>query len=384
MATGIVRALILAAFAAASTQSTPLGAQPAPPDLGGIWVLNDALTQKPAEVGFTPDWAQAPRAGGAEGSRGGGHGRRGGSGSGGGAGGVFPVSRESADDSTRIEQLTAEVRTPPAHLTIVQKPTSVSIADDQGRSRTFHPDGKLEELTIGTVPLPTTTRWNGENLTVLYDVEQGRQLRYTYAIASNPKRLLVDITLIEHGKNGDEVRLTYKPPGEGERTVLAAPPSAPSASAAPSGTAFSERPPVLPPGSELRGLTTIGTVVDDLTSQAAACGLDKSKIKTSIAKILADAGFRTEPYGNEETYVYVSVVTSKLSDGLCVSRYDATLESQADATLPYLKGLVSLQVQLLHDGGMTGGSASQHASGVMDALTKSVNGFIEQIRAANK
>jgi hypothetical protein len=67
-----------------------------------------------------------------------------------------------------------------------------------------------------------------------------------------------------------------------------------------------------------------------------------------------------------------------------VSRYDASLVTQADATLPYLKGLVAVPVQLLHEGGLAGGSPAAHASAVMDALVKSANSFLSQIRAANK
>jgi hypothetical protein len=69
---------------------------------------------------------------------------------------------------------------------------------------------------------------------------------------------------------------------------------------------------------------------------------------------------------------------------MCISRYDTSLVSQADATFPYLKGLVAVQVALLHEGGMAGGSPAAHATAVMEALTKSVNSFVTQIRAANK
>jgi len=149
-------------------------------------------------------------------------------------------------------------------------------------------------------------------------------------------------------------------------------------------TASRQNPPVLPPGSELRGITTIGTVVDNLSPDAAACGLDQAKIKSSIARILADAGFKTQPLGDEETYVWVNVVTNRMGTGTCVSRYDASLMTQADATLPYLKGLVALDVPLLRDGGLTGGAAASHAKSVLDALAASVNRFITQIRGAAK
>ena len=225
--------------------------------------------------------------------------------------GVPASSRESVDDSTRVQQLTGDARTPPSRLTIIQKDTAIAIADDQGHARTFRPDGHLAELTIGTVPLPTTARWDGASLVVVYDVETGRQLRYTYTPAADPTRLQVNIRFLERGREGDEVRLTYEPPGAHERAILSgapASPAAPSASAStspgvPDAAPPSARPPVLPPGSELRGLTTIGTVVEDLSAQGKACGLDQEKIKTSIARILADAGFKTERFGNEDTYV---------------------------------------------------------------------------------
>jgi len=390
MALRIVRWVLFVALLAGVAQSTPTATgQTALPNIAGVWVLNPALTERPVEIGFSPGWGQAGGDGG--GRSGGGRGRRGGSTSGG-ATGVPPSLRESPDDSVRLQQLTGEARTPPAHLTIVQKTDSVSIADDQGHARTFQTDGRVDDLTIGTVALPATSRWNAGSLIVLYDVESGHQLRFTYTPAANPTRLLVDIRFLERGREGDEVRLTYEPPDAHARAVLSdvptstAAPAAPrdARPAAPDPAAPSARPPVLPPGSELRGLTTIGTVVEDLTAQGAACGLDQAKIKTSIARILSDAGFKTERFGNEPSYVLLSVVTSRLPDGTCVSRYDASLISQADATFPYLHGLVAVPVQLLHEGGMAGGSPAAHASAVMDALTRSVNGFVSQIRAANK
>jgi hypothetical protein len=390
-----VRAFPLVAILAvtSATHAAPI-AQPAAPAIAGAWVLNPALTQRPQEIGFSADWARGQGSGGEGGGRsGGGRGRGGGSGSGGGAKGPPPISRESADDSTRLQQLTGEARTPPSRLTIIQKDTAISIADDQGHARTFRPDGHLEELTIGTVALPTTARWDGASLVVVYDVETGRQLRYTYTPSADAARLQVNIRFLEKGREGDEVRLTYEPPGARERAILSGAPASPSP-AAPSASAStppgvpdaapSARPSVLPPGSELRGLTTIGTVVEDLSAQGKACGLDQEKLKTSIARVLAAAGFKSDRFGNEDTYLLLSVVTSRLPDGTCVSRYDASLVTQADATLSYLKGLVAVQVQLLHEGGMAGGSPAAHASSVMDALVKSANSFVSQIRAANK
>jgi len=354
--------------------------QPASPGLEGAWMLNPSLTQRPSEIGFSPDWARS------EGARGGGqseggHGRRGGSG--GGAIGVPPIGRESAEDSTRETQLTAEVRTPPARLTIIQKPDAILITDDQGRARTFHPNGTQDELTIGTVPLPTTARWDAGSLLIVFEVAQGRQLRYALSTSSNPTQLRVEVTFVEHGKDGDKVRFTYEPAGA-TPSLPPPPPIGGSAAAGSVPAAPEARPAVLPPGSELRGLTTIGTVVEELTSSASACGLDQNKVKAAIAKTLADAGFKSQPFGDEESYVDIAIVTSRLGDGTCVSRYDASLVAQADATFPYVKGLVSVPVQLLHEGGMAGSAPATHGSAVVDALSKSVSSFVARIRSAGK
>ena len=362
----------------------------APPDIAGIWALNPSLTERPSEIGFNPGWARSGAGDtggdGREGSRGG-RGRRGT-----GDTRAPQFARESADDSTPATQLTAEARTPPAHLTIVQQADSVSISDDQGLTRTFHPNGRLEELTLGTVSLPATARWVSGGLEVVYDVESGWQLRYRYTPSANHAQLLVDIRFIQQGHEGDNVRLTYESPEAHEHTVAGEAPT-PASSAAPPAAApnggaslpaSGARPPVLPPGSELHGITTIGTVVDGLSPDAAACGLDQAKIKSSIARILSDAGFKTQPLGDEDTYVWVNVVTSQLADGTCVSRYDASLMTQADATLPYLKGAVALEVPLLREGGLAGGSPAAHAKSVIDALSKTVSGFAARIRGVSK
>ena len=367
----------------------------ATPDIAGIWVLNPALTERPAEIGFDPGWATsgAGESGDAAGEKSrGSRGRRGG---GGGERRAPQVVRESADDSTRATQLTEEARTPPAHLTIVQQTDTVSISDDQGLSRTFHPTGHLEELTLGTVSLPTTSRWANGSLEVVYDVVSGWQLRYRYTPSADRTHLVVDIRFIQQGHEGDEVRLTYESPEAHEHTIageassaVPAPHVSPPATGGGGGSSSSSgataRPPVLPPGSELRGITTIGTVVDTLSAPAEACGLNQARIKSSIASILAAAGFKTQPLADEDTYVWVNIATSRLPDGTCVSRYDASLMTQADASLPYLKGLVALDVPLLHEGGLAGGPPTAHAKSVIDALSTTVNRFVARVHDASR
>src|SRR5689334_17378529 len=106
----LVRSLVFLTFAStAAAQSPPAStAQSESPSLAGIWVLTPALTERPQEIGFNRDWARNGEATGASGRSGGRSGGGGGhrGGYGGGGMGAPAMSRESAEDSTRVEQLT--------------------------------------------------------------------------------------------------------------------------------------------------------------------------------------------------------------------------------------------------------------------------------------
>ena len=117
------------------------------------------------------------------------------------------------------------------------------------------------------------------------------------------------------------------------------------------------------PDAELKGLTKLGVVVEDLSPQAAACGLSQGTLETAVSKRLSDAGFRVLRNSDEDTYVYVNVITTSLSTGLCVSRYDAFLYTHTTARLSYQETPVLVQVSLLHKGGIAGGASAAHAEG---------------------
>lgn len=386
-------AIVVAAAVAAISGAAPALAQDTS-NLAGRWTLDRALTQAPREVGFSADWmmAGASEGAGATSGGGGGRGRRGSSA---GSAGAFPTRRESPDDGKRMQQLTAEVRAPSAHLSIAETPTTVTITDDQGHARTFHPDGKEEELRLGDTPLLTTAKWETAHLVVLYQVEDGRQLRYIYSTTTDPSRLIVDIKFLERG-GGDEVRRTYEPADPNERPAAAAVSSATAkpgagspaaAGAADSGqSAASGDHPIFAqqPGAELIGLTTLGVVVEELSSQAAACGLNQSTIETAVSKSLSDAGLKVLRNSDEDSYVYVDIVTTSLPSGLCVSRYDATLYTHTTARLSYQETPVLVQVSLLHQGGLAGGSPAAHAASVLQGVKQYVDQFVMQIRSANK
>jgi len=365
-------------------------------DFAGRWTINRELSQFPPEIGFGLSWTSA-RGSGVDSTGGGGGRRR--SGSAGGAG-VFTGRPESEDDVKRVQQLTAEVRNPSAHLMIVETPAAVTFTDDQGQSRTFHPDGKEEVIQLDGVPVGLTAKREAGRLVVLYKAEQGRELRYTYSRAASPPQLLVDVQFIERG-GGDGVRRIYEPASASE--TLAPATTAPSRATATPGAGLpavntSDSSKGVPasvdrisaqtfnqqPDAELKGLTKLGVVVEDLSPQAAACGLNQGTLETAVSKRLSDAGFKVIRNSDEDTYVYVNVITSSLSNGLCVSRYDAFLYTHTTARLSYQETPVLVQVSLLHKGGIGGGSAAAHAAEVLRSVQEYVDQFATRIRDANK
>ena len=341
--------LLLAAVASTAAAQTPAAPPPAsPPNLTGAWALNPALTQQPAEIGFSPDWARGGPGG--EGRRisgGGGRGRRGGSGSGGAGAPTF--ARESADDSTRVQQLTGEARTPPAHITIVQKADAVSIADDQGHSRTFHTDGRLEELTLGTVALPTTSRWDAGSLVIVYEVETGPAVAlHVHAVrepdtarssasgswttdtkgtrCGSPTSRRTRTRARSCRRRGDGARLT----GLAFRFCGIAP-SSRRRSHGGASTGAACRIGAARPHHHRHGRRRARHAGGGLRPRP---GEDQDVDRQHPRR----RRVQDEAVPRRRNVRLVNVVTSKMSDGLCVSRYDASLVSEADVTVPYREG----------------------------------------------
>ena len=138
------------------------------------------------------------------------------------------------------------------------------------------------------------------------------------------------------------------------------------------------------PDAELKGLANLGVVVEDLSSQAAACGLNQSALEAAVSKRLSGAGFTVRRNSDEDSYVYITVITTSLSSGLCVSRYDAFLYTHTTAKLSYQETPVLVQVSLLHKGGIGGGSPAAHAAEVLRSVQEYVGQFATRIHDANK
>jgi hypothetical protein len=138
------------------------------------------------------------------------------------------------------------------------------------------------------------------------------------------------------------------------------------------------------PDAELKGLTSLGVVVEDLSSEATSCGLRQATLESTVSKSLSDAGLKVVTNSDEDTYLYVRVVTTAMSTGFCFSRYDAALYTHTMATLTYGSAPVLVQVELMRNGGIAGGGASGHGASVVRNIKQYVDAFAVRVRDANK
>ena len=384
MKSSLALAALMTAAAAGGLLPTPARAQERSP-LAGVWTLNRSLSEAPREIGFNPAWMTTAGADGQTGATGRG---RGGRSSGGGSRNPAPFAArpESYEDSRRTQVMTAEARNPPTRLTIVDTLAAVTITNELGQSRTVHPDGRQESIELQGASFSVSSKRVGDQLSVRYTVDQTREVRYSYSFTPNPARLTVEVQFLEHGA-GDKATRVYEP---GTGTETAAPP-ANTATATPAGATpgsspkqpaqetFDQR-----PGAELRGLTTLGILVETLSAQAVACGLNQDAIEGALSKRLTDAGFTVRRNSDEDTYVYVNIMTTSLSGGLCASRYDAFLYTHATAKLSYREQPVLVQVSLMHRGGLGTSAPGAHGTAVVRGLEGYVDLFVTQIKDANK
>lgn len=352
--------------------------------LTGRWALNRERSEFPQELGFSIEIpSSAGGSSNAQATRTGGRGR--GRSSGGAATPIGGSRPESFDDAARRERLTEEVRNPGTQLSIVDIGSSVAITDDRGQTRTVHPDGRREVLRLGDTPVGVVSKRDGTRLVVLYDVENGRELRYTYSVAPDRTELLVDVQFLERG-TGDTVRRVYRStegqdlsPALDSARPAAAPAQPQSPAAAPAAQAVDQR-----PDAELKGLRSLSVVVEGVTQASVACGLNQQTLEAEMARAFKDAGIQVVQITDNDTYAYVNLTTSNVTSSLCVSRYDVSVSTHTSAVLRYRDKAALVEVLLLHKGGLAGGSPTVHASEVLKAVKESATEFAARIRDANR
>ena len=391
--------LMAACVAGVSGQGKP--AATAPVDLDGSWKLNRELSQFPSDLGFGMDVVGGGKTTMTDPGRGGG-----GQSVSPGLVANRPASREEAQNS---RQLVDEVRNPPASLTIAQSGGAIVVTDERGRARTYYPDGREAFTPLDAAPVATVARWEAGRLIIRYKVEPGREVRYTVSRKATPPQLVIQAELLERGGRDNVVRI-YEPATPAEPAAAAPAPqqtppvvplpsqrpgTAPPAQAPPPAGAPRPLAPAVPasaapanldqtPGAELKGLSALGVVVEDLGAEAAACGLKQEAIEAAAAKSVSAAGLKVLRDTDEDTYVYIRVMTAAAAAGTCISRYDAFVYSYTAATMSYGSRPALVQVSLLNRGGMAAGPVKTHGESVMRALTQYVDQFAAQIRDANK
>ena len=261
---------------------------------------------------------------------------------------------------------------------VVDTPAEVTITNELGRSRTFHPNGKQESIEIQGVSFGVTSKRDGDQLIVVYRVDPAREVRYTYSATVSPARLVVDVQVLERG-TGDKARRVYEPGVATEPLTSTGTAPRPASSSPPAPEAFDQR-----PGAELKGLTRLGILIETLSAQAVACGLSQNAIEDALSKRLTSGGFAVRRNSDDDTYVYVNIMTTSAPNGLCVSRYDAFLYTHATAKLSYRDQPVLVQVSLMHRGGIGTSAPTAHGAAVVRGLGDYIDLFITQIRDANK
>ena len=277
-----------------------------------------------------------------------------------------------------MQLLTAELRNPAVRLMVVDTPAAVTITNELGQSRTIHPDGKQETVEIQGVLFSVTSRRDGDQLMVAYRVDQAREVRYTYSSTASPVRLVVDVQLLEHGA-GEKARRVYEPGVAAETSAPAGAAPHPGSSSPPAPETFDQR-----PGAELRGLTSLGILVENLSAQAVACGLNQDAIEGALSKRLTSGGLVVRRNSDDDTYVYVNIMTTSAPNGLCVSRYDAFLYTHATAKLSYREQPVLVQVSLMHRGGVGASAPAAHGAAVVRGLEEYIDLLVTQVHDANK
>ena len=177
--------LVLPVFTLATAAVTPPAQKPSRPHLAGSWELNPEKSQTQQREGI------------ARGYPGGmGRGPRGpGGGSFPGRGGGEPPSEEFPDLSRNGgDRGMRELLRPKPHLEIAQTDSSVSITDDAGWERDLLPDGRKvrEELSQGG-PAEVQSEWKGEKLVSLRKLDQGAEVKETFALDKKTGELVVEL-----------------------------------------------------------------------------------------------------------------------------------------------------------------------------------------------
>jgi hypothetical protein len=192
---------VSAGFPAFLASSADKKQDKAPPDLSGIWKINEDLSQTPQQ-GMRENRPEG-RQGGGHGGRGGGMGRRGGGGfPGGGTGGSREAGRPGGPDGEAGFEATEEAaEQAKGAMTITWAAPQLTVNYPGDHTRVFFTDGRKvkEDLPQGRTG-KTRARWtDGGSLEVVTKMDNGLTRTEIFEISNDGKRLFVIIGLEGRG-----------------------------------------------------------------------------------------------------------------------------------------------------------------------------------------
>jgi hypothetical protein len=135
----------------------------------------------------------------------GGHGGYGGSRHGGGMGGGGDSTSSGIDEGMR--ETMRHLEEPPETLTIKQEDGAFLVGDDSGQIRRLHPDGHTAKRDDGEGQVKT--QWRGDELVTETIPAHGPQLRETFALSPDGRRLFVTAHFEPHWGGAVDVRRVY-------------------------------------------------------------------------------------------------------------------------------------------------------------------------------
>jgi hypothetical protein len=142
---------------------------------------------------------------GGHGGYGGGH--RGGGGMGGGMGGGGGGDSTSSGNDDAMRETMRRLDEPPETLTIKQEDGAFLVGDDSGQIRRLHPDGHSAKMDDGEGQVKT--EWRGDELVTETTPARGPQLRETFALSPDGRRLFVTAHFTPRGGSAVDVRRVY-------------------------------------------------------------------------------------------------------------------------------------------------------------------------------
>jgi len=138
----------------------------------------------------------------------------------------------------------------------------------------------------------------------------------------------------------------------------------------------------------LRDITAVTIKVQDLSADAARCGVTSQAIRSATAQPFVDAGLRVLDTAGPWVSVQVSVLAP--TSGLCIANINVDLLEEMAGALTHKQTQAETKVidapltaQLLSDGTFAAGLTADFAQRIQDSLRSLAQTFATKIKAAN-